>query len=337
MTRPVPAETEAVNADSFLDIVASIVSIMIIMVLMTGLKIRHAPVDAAELEQAPAADEDLSRELSDEQTLRHEVLALAGEIQNVQRQTLLRQGERDVLATTVRTLEIELEGAERPAAGEGPQDAALSGKLSDVRSRLAEIEQARKVVETAPAPAVQVESYPTPLGRTVDGREVHLQLRGGRIAFIPLEELLARFKSDAERKVHKLADASAFTETIGPEGGFRLRYTLERHEVTATESNRTGRAGTYIRLKQWTLIPVEENLGETIDEALAENSQFRQAVADRRARGATITCWTYPDSFDVFRRLKKELYRMDFAVAARPLPQGTPISGSPDGSKSTSE
>jgi hypothetical protein len=337
MTRPAPAETEAVNADSFLDIVASIVSIMIIMVLMTGLKIRHAPVDAAELEQPSAADEDLSRELSDEQTLRHDVLALAGEIQNVQQQTLLRQGERDVLATTVRTLQIELEGSEQPSAGEGPQDAALSGKLSDVRSRLQEIEQARKAVETAPAPALQVESYPTPLGRTVDGHEIHVQLRGGRIACIPLEDLLTRFKSDAERKVHKLADASEFTETIGPEGGFRLRYTLERHEVTATESNHTGRTGAYIRLKQWTLIPVEENLGETIDEALAENSQFRQAIVDRRARGATITCWTYPDSFDVFRRLKKELYRMDFAVAARPLPQGTPISGSPEGVKSTSE
>jgi hypothetical protein len=337
MTRAAPAETEAVNADSFLDIVASIVSIMIIMVLMTGLKIRHAPVDATELEQAPAADEDLSRELSDEQTLRHEVLALAGETQNVQQQTLLRQGERDVLATTVRTLQIELEGTEQPSAGEGPQDAALSGRLSDVRSRLEEIEQVRKTVETAPAPPVQVESYPTPLGRTVDGREVHVQLCGGRIACIPLEALLARFKSDAERKAHKLADAAEFTETIGPEGGFRLRYTLERHEVTATESRHSGRTGAYIRLKRWTLIPVEENLGETIDEALAEGSQFRQAIADRRARGATITCWTYPDSFDVFRRLKKELYRMDFAVAARPLPQGTPISGSPEGSKSTSE
>ena len=33
-------QEEAVNADSFLDIVASVVSVMIIMVMMTGLKIR---------------------------------------------------------------------------------------------------------------------------------------------------------------------------------------------------------------------------------------------------------------------------------------------------------
>ena len=44
MPRPTSPETEAVNPDSFLDIVASVVSIMIIMVLMTGLKIKHTPL-----------------------------------------------------------------------------------------------------------------------------------------------------------------------------------------------------------------------------------------------------------------------------------------------------
>ena len=70
---------------------------------------------------------------------------------------------------------------------------------------------------------------------------------------------------------------------------------------------------------------------------MAASSQFRLALSERQARDATVTCWTYPDSFDVFRRLKKELYRMDFAVAARPLPRWDHIGGSPDGVKSTSE
>ena len=40
MPKAIHAESEAINADSFLDIVASVVSIMIIMVLMVGLRIR---------------------------------------------------------------------------------------------------------------------------------------------------------------------------------------------------------------------------------------------------------------------------------------------------------
>jgi hypothetical protein len=152
-----------------------------------------------------------------------------------------------------------------------------------------------------------------------------------------LEQLIDRFKADAQQKAHRLADTSELTDTVGPEGGFRLRYTLERHEVSREEALRTGRTGAYVQLKRWSLLPVANNVGETFDEAMAVGSQFRQVITDRRSRGMTITVWTYPDSFDAFRQIKKELYRLGFPVAARPLPEGTPISGSPDGSKSTSE
>ena len=46
---------------------------------------------------------------------------------------------------------------------------------------------------------------------------------------------------------------------------------------------------------------------------------------------------SYQDSFASFRRIKKELYKMGFSVAARPLPVGTPISGSPQGTKSAAQ
>ena len=88
---------------------------------------------------------------------------------------------------------------------------------------------------------------------------------------------------------------------------------------------------------RFVLRPVSDNIGETIDEALQPASQFHQIITGRRAKDATITLWTYPGSFDDFRRLKQELYRLSFPVAARPLPDGVPISGSSHGSKSTAE
>jgi hypothetical protein len=124
---------------------------------------------------------------------------------------------------------------------------------------------------------------------------------------------------------------------VGPEDGFRLRYTLELHEVTEDETQSTGRRGEMVRLKRAVMIPVADGLGEPVNDAMAENSQFRQTIAARQARGATITLWTYPDSFDAFRRVKQELYRLGFAVAARPLPEGTPISASPEGMRSSAE
>ena len=78
-------------------------------------------------------------------------------------------------------------------------------------------------------------------------------------------------------------------------------------------------------------------LGEPPDVALNDGSAFRKALAKLRPGHHTITIWTYEDSFDAFRQIRKELYRLGFITAARPLPQGQPISGSPDGSKSAAQ
>jgi hypothetical protein len=82
---------------------------------------------------------------------------------------------------------------------------------------------------------------------------------------------------------------------------------------------------------------VANQVGETAAEALAEGSEFRQSLRKLRPGYHTITMWLYPDSFDAFRQIRKELYRLGYMVAARPLPPGTPISGSPDGSKSAAQ
>ncbi len=131
-------------------------------------------------------------------------------------------------------------------------------------------------------------------------------------------------------------DLPEFSGTVGPDGGFRLRYVMQREEVSIETQLKTGR-GTYGSLKRWTLIPVSNELGETIEAALAEGSNFRQTLASLRPGKTTLTLWIYPDSFAEFRQLRKELYRLNYAVAGRPLPEGTPIGGSPKGSKSAAE
>jgi hypothetical protein len=48
----------------------------------------------------------------------------------------------------------------------------------------------------------------------------------------------------------------------------------------------------------------------------------------------TVTFWCYPDSFSAYRRLREEMHRLAIPTAARPLPEGAPIGGSAEGSKS---
>ena len=50
-----------------------------------------------------------------------------------------------------------------------------------------------------------------------------------------------------------------------------------------------------------------------------------------------MTLWVYPDSFTLFRKLREDLQARGYLVAARPLPDGMAIRGSPAGSLSAGQ
>jgi hypothetical protein len=280
-------QTEAVNADSFLDIVASVVSIMIIMVLMSGMKIKNTPVEVPLPAEATAAKAELQKELTTEESLHGDVWKTAAEIEHLQHEAEVRKAERDTLALAVATSEHQIQEARQRLDGRSQRDFDLNRGLAEARAKLTEVERERTIVETAPAETVQVECYPTPLSHTVDGYELHFQLRHGRLAYVPLEALLGRFKTDVQKKIQRLMDNPELTDTVGPEGGFRLRYTMARHDVMA-DDKAVGRVGAYAQLKKWSLIPVADDMGETLDEAMAQHSQFRVALGQHRASGTTV-------------------------------------------------
>jgi hypothetical protein len=49
---------------------------------------------------------------------------------------------------------------------------------------------------------------------------------------------------------------------------------------------------------------------------------------------SAVTFWVYPDSFSLYRQLRDHAVAKGLTVAGRPLPDGTPIAGSPWGRKS---
>jgi len=334
MPKPIRPESEPVNADSFLDIVASVVCIMLVMVLMIGMRIKNTPVEAPLSPEAAQAAAELEKNLSVEQSLRGDVLKAGDEIRGLAEETAVRGTQRDMLATTAAALEygIRERRAQMDTQAQGEFD--LSRSLAESQRQLEELHRTRAQVDSARAAPIVVRSYPTPISRAVDDHEAHFQLRAGRVAFIPLEPLIAKLKSDAQRQLYRLRDEPEFTDTVGPEGGFRLRYTMERKEATPDLSTR---GGTWAELKHWTLIPLSQDLGEPADMALAGDSDFRRALKQFRPGRHTVTIWLYGDSFAAFRQIRQELYRLGYAVAARPLPADTPIGGSPEGSKSAAQ
>jgi hypothetical protein len=197
------------------------------------------------------------------------------------------------------------------------------------RDELGRLENERQAADRVVAPeTIKIESFPTPLSKTVDGKEAHFQLLGGRIVYVPFEILVDQLKTVVREQAWKMQEQPEITDTLGPVGGFRLRYTIERHDTPR---------GSFIQPSFIEFLPINGQLGEMMDVALQPKSKFRDKLEMLSPRHFTITVWTYPDSFAEFRRLKKELYGLGYAVAARPLFDGMPISGSPQGTRSSAE
>lgn len=326
----------AIGSDSFLDVVTNIVGILIILVMVVGMRVQQLPGRIAATE-ADSADDLLRQAEATAADLEGDVLRLAGEMESLSATAANRFAERAVLAQFVSQRQHDLEKQRQQMTVASREQFDLERSVAVAQSRLQALDKDRLPLAAAKSAKIEVQNYPTPLSQTVFGKELHVQLRGGRVAPIPMDELIARFKQQAPQKVDRLRSQPELTETLGPIDGFRLRYTLERVDMPLETQMRTGQGGSYVQLYEYTLIPVSNQLGESLAEALGPTSPLRTVLSRHEVSRTTVTLWTYPDSFAEFRELRQELYRLGYQVACRPLPFGQPIGGSPQGSKSSAQ
>jgi len=335
---------EEPGQDSFLDIVANLVGILIILVMIVGAQAKDALIRS---ETATAASpQDVEEENVEEEDVEDEKDALAAVRHDLQR--LLKRTKQQSLEIAYRRLERNrildlmaearrvLQEHRRELNGEQQEAHDLQNKIAAARREFDDLKMSIEAAGRAAAPVRVVKHRPTPLAKTVFGQEVHFRLKAGRLVFLPIDELVEQFKIEARQKAWKLRQAPAITETVGPIHGFRLKYTLTKK--THSLQTRSGTAHQErVELDHFVLVPVRDDLGEPMDEALQPQSQFRSILNSLDPNQTTVTVWIYPDSFDKYRRLKEDIYQLGFLTASRPMPEGMPISGSPDGVRSAAQ
>ncbi|MCA9247130.1 MAG: hypothetical protein KDA42_08450 [Planctomycetales bacterium] len=320
--------------DSFLDVVANMVGILIILVMVVGVRAGDTPDVPASISAPEHQQHQLEREAI---SLRSDVAELDLKSTEIRRTIEQRRSDRDLLATIIEKIRQDLEAQRGQLDTAGQARYELAVRLERSRRELADLDSARAAEQARPSEKVIVQSLPTPISKTVHGDELHLRLQGDRVAVVPMEELIREFRTDAENNLWKLKDQDEILETVGPIAGFRMRYLLGRFDVSGQQALEGARVASVVQLVRFEILPVAEETGEPIDLALSESSQLREELRSLNPRRTTITVWTYPDSFSTFRRLKAELYALGYATAARPLPIGQPISGSPEGSRSAAQ
>lgn len=338
MRRPKEDQAEAPGQDSFLDVVANLVGMLIILVMVVGAQTKRGVIAreiAKHVVTTPAAPSvDVAAAEAAAVSVEHSIGELQQKISRQNLEVAFREQERNKVQLLVTVAEQRLAEHRGKLAGSEQTRYDLQEQLASARGELARLSQNESAL-TKPSPAV-LQHLPTPMAKTVFGTEIHFRLQGGRLAYVPWDEMLEKLKADAPNHVHKLRDAARAEMSLPVIAGFGARYLLRRAEMEV--QTRVGVASqSKIELEKIYFVDAEPNLGVPLDQALQAGSQFRSLLAGRKPQQTTVTIWVYPDSFDQFRDLKAELFKQGYLTAGRPLPAGHPIGGSPDGSRSSAE
>jgi nucleoid-associated protein YgaU len=328
MPRPKLEDISSAGQDSFLDVVTNIVGILIILVMVVGGRVQQIVLTATPQAKAKAAELERELEELDQSAvlIESEVADLAEQARTVATAAAFAGEARITLATTVAAAKVEVEKRKQSADKDRVSAAEEAARRKQLEAEIERCTLEADGLSHAPATMKEVLAYPTPIARTVTGEELHFQIDQGRIAYIPLVELFELAKTQTRRHSGSLTSMAQRIETVGPVQDFSLDYVIE---VKVDQA----RGQVLVRSREWVVRPASPGLGETIAEALQPHSKFRRVIADVRP-DTTITLWCYPDSFEEFRGLREELHRLGIPTAGRPMPEGAPIGGSTDGSKS---
>lgn len=371
MARRKQAGEVNIGSDSFLDVIANIVGILIILIVIAGVRVSTAPKNKNVLPKVPLLaiqakpepvkvpkvpiPEVVAEEPEEtleaayvEQTempadIAEKIRTTQDEIARLQSSIAASEGDKQDLEQRQAAGELQVSDGRNKLQVEKKRFESRKRGIEEIQSLLAGQKKNLELLKTQlaelqkQAPHAKILKHRvTPLSKTVTGDQLHFRLNDNRVSQVPINDLLEAAMRQAKRHIDELASNRTHIGTVGPLRGYYLKYKLGASAPSAAESAQYGRGMVRIALRSFQLVPDDELKDESADEALTRGSDFDLAVQTAEP-GSTFTLWVYPDSFTLYRQLKDRLHEAGFTVAGRPLPLGIPIAASPDGSASAGQ
>jgi hypothetical protein len=320
--------------DSFLDVVANVVGIILrlILVAWVGARSYKAVVPSTtlpaltkeEIAELPDPQDPLApelerqrRELAEAQS---HLLEQLKEWQKLRQDSTLTAEELARLTARVQEVDTERQNIESKTQQEAQavRNAFLS--LEEIRERSKKVVVEIEALRKAP-PSKQTLRYHTPVSHPLQSEELLFECKNGRISFIDYGKFMAEVES-VLRDGDKLRSTSEYSGVTEPVGAFRMRYAVEVDSYTSKAA------------LSWEIEPVAFVRGETLEQALAPGSEFRRVIDSIEPASTAVTLCVYPDSFPLYRKLRDFMHERDLVVAGRPLPEGASIAASRHGTAS---
>jgi len=341
----------AFSFDSFLDIVANVVGVIIRLILVVWVGARsYSSIEKLAREKPPKAAPAITTEVAGD-PLQQEIERHRRELADAQKRLLAQLRElklaqhddgtikTELNALTSRRSRLDEEGASLGKAVSEHQNATRAVALSsaDIQARSQKLAEEIRALEHSPLKKIL--RYRTPIGQPVHSEELLFECNHGRVTFIDIGEMLQDVRQHMEDKGKLLHARWRVEDVTATVGAFHLRYAVERErgvlDALGGDAAPGANSGSFrYGLSEWQIEPIALIRGEPLEQALRTGSEFRQIVDGIDPLQTAVTFWVYPDSFDLFRRLRDLLYERDVVVAGRPLPDGVPIASSRRGTVS---
>jgi hypothetical protein len=328
-------EEELAGEDCFLDTIANLIGIIIILVVIVGAKSQSSAREIVGQEIAVERDE-LKDPLAKVFKLEDDLAKQAAELQRYELELAYRSNERMMTLDQVNVAKSKIDGQVNELSEEERNQFEIDRELSELEQQLADLMGQQGTLPDSEVPPIVLHHLPTPMAKTVFGHEIHVMMTENMVSVIPWNELVDSLKREARGAVERNTQRDRFTNELGPIGGFTMKYTLKSQTGMMSDGARTA-MGRMVELDRFVLTPEPDLLKETVEQTLSTGGRLRAELAMHKNQNTTVTVWVYPDSFGALRKLKDTLFPEGFLCAARPLPFGVPVGASPNGSSSTAQ
>jgi hypothetical protein len=329
-------EIELGGQDSFLDLVSNIVSILIILVMVAGIRAQYSSANAegvADAQMLADLEEKYCNMQEKKETaalLRMDVEELHFQSEVLAEQIFLQSREFDTLFNLMTSMRAGIELAAEEKSQTFKEKIEYQRQFLETNAKLEQIDKAKTYYRQIRPKATVVENIPTPLSRTVETKEVHFRLLGGKIVHVPFDELLMQLRGHIIEDRNRYSKQGVSVGKVGPVENFELGF------LVTTDVPMPGGYG--IGLQYAEVLPMFEPLGQPLRQALSSpQSEFRRKLSAFQKSIYTVTVWIYPDSFEEYQELKQFLQKQGYSVAARPMVMGHTIGMSPYGTKSSTQ
>lgn len=329
--------------DSFLDVIANLVGVIIILVMLVGAKATRdvlkgspqPPTQAtatASQEVTPydgPREQDLEKARLEALAARQEIEKLATQLVRIRNEAAAFDNNRVTLAMHRKVIEEDIARRRDQLDADKQNEFDVQRQIGEAQIKLDLLTKQQMGLLSGPETVETLESVPTPLARDVNGQSLYLRLKGGQLSVVPINELMSVAADRVDDIRRRLQQYGKVVETFGPLDGYRIQLTIIRHADPASVTGpRAGQIERYSIQQYVDILPAADSIGQEVEIALAPGGAVHRYLEEHRRQTPTVLILLHTDSFQHCALIKRSLWQMGLSVAMFPIGPDDPLRAS---------